>query len=260
MLTFGSQSKYHRRIDGTEVIRQSKQPDHFPSRLLPHYVDLRQWMTPIKDQRDMNTWCVLFLFRILYFSQLSHCSTAAAFASACEYLIKRQTDLYIPISQLFIHFNGQTIDQGTYSVEDDGASRRSVVLGMRKFGICKEELWPYKRRLLNKKPPHNVYVEAKRYIVVPQEIPLDITAIKTCLANQLPALVGIKIKDGPYNHARINGGYLSIPDPDDIAIANTGTHAVLLVGYDDEAQHFIVRNSWGRKWVGATSFSQSCIY
>jgi C1A family cysteine protease len=147
------------------------------------------------------------------------------------------------------------MDQETYSVGDDGASRRNVVKGMRKFGICQEELWPFKKRLLNKKPPDYVYAEAKRYTVASHQIPLDITAIKTCLANQIPAIVGIKIHNGSRNEARINGGYLSIPDPEDVEIAYTVTHAVLLVGYDDKRQHFIVRNSWGSQWVRTTNFS-----
>lgn len=29
-----------------------------------------------------------------------------------------------------------------------------------------------------------------------------------------------------------------------------GGHAVLAVGYDDESQCFMIRNSWGKSWVG----------
>ena len=120
---------------------------------------------------------------------------------------------------------------------------------MRKFGICKEKTWPYEKRLLNKKPPDEVYKEAQRYTVTPLKIPLDITAIKTSLANQVPALVGIKMKNGTHGRAKKNNGYISLPESDDTLFGSTYTHAVLLVGYDDKTQHFIVRNSWGRDWV-----------
>jgi hypothetical protein len=40
-----------------------------------------------------------------------------------------------------------------------------------------------------------------------------------------------------------------MPNPASLAVATTGTHAVLIVGYDDKTGHFIVRNSWGKDWV-----------
>lgn len=176
-------------------------------------------------------------------------STAATFASACEYLIKRYTGRDIPVSQLFIFFNGRVMDHGRPSFEDGGVPRRYVVKGMRRFGICKEEIWPMKRHCLNKQPPNNVYDEAKRTTVSVRHISLDINTIRTSLARKIPAIIGIKIQDGVFNEASMNGGYLSIPDPENMEIAYTGTHAVLVVGYDDRSQQFIVRNSWGRHWV-----------
>ena len=175
------------------------------------------------------------------------------FASACEYLIKRHTGQDIRVSQLFIYFNGRILDHGTYTVDDDGATRKNVVKGIRRFGICKEEVWPFQRRYLNKKPPDSVYDEAKRTMVTTRQIPLDITAIRLTLAKKLPAIVGIKIQDGVFNEASNNGGHLFIPDPSNVDIAHAPTHAVLVVGYDDRNQQFIVRNSWGSHWVSCES-------
>lgn len=183
---------------------------------------------------------------------LAFYSTAATFASACEYLIKRHTGRDIPVSQLFIFFNGRVMDRGRHVFEDGGVSRRYAVKGMRRFGICKEETWPMKRRNLNKKPPVNVYDQAKRTTVRTHHIPLDITAILTSLAQKIPVIIGIKIQDGVFNEASVNGGYLSIPDPENREVAYTGTHAVLVVGYDNTSQQFIVRNSWGSHWVSSS--------
>lgn len=36
-----------------------------------------------------------------------------------------------------------------------------------------------------------------------------------------------------------------MPQPGDQVL---GGHAVVLVGYDDDSQRFIVRNSWGEGW------------
>jgi hypothetical protein len=124
---------------------------------------------------------------------------------------------------------------------------------MRKFGICKEELWPYDDRLLNKMPPDDVYEAANNFTVTPLHIPMDITAIKACLAGQIPALLGVKLIDDANQEAKENGGYISVPDLDDTTIASILPHAVLLVGYNEKTQHFIARNSWGPSWVRTTS-------
>ncbi|CAF2396943.1 unnamed protein product [Rotaria sp. Silwood2] len=205
-------------------------PLQFPSNHLPSHVDLRQYMTPVEDQADMST------------------CAANAFAGACEYIIKRHTGEHVDVSRLFIYYNGQMIDQRSLDVTDDGASKQNTVLGMRKFGICEESLWPYDEQLLNKEPPPHVYEAASHVTVIPLKIPRNLVAMKTCLANEVPFLIGIRLLSSATAEAKKNQGYISMPNPASAAVAKTGTHAVLVVGYDDRTRHFIVRNSWGRDW------------
>ncbi|UJR27970.1 hypothetical protein I4U23_009228 [Adineta vaga] len=209
---------------------RAMRPLQFPVNRLPHRVDLRRHMTPVEDQADMST------------------CAANAFAGACEYIYKRRFNKHIDVSRLFIYYNGQMIDQRSLEVTDDGASKQNTVLGMRKFGICEERLWPYDERLLNKEPPPYVYEAASHVTVIPLKLPRNLVAMKTCLANQVPFLIGIKLLDSATSEAKRNNGYISMPDPSSITVALTGTHAVLVVGYDDRTRHFIVRNSWGRDW------------
>ncbi len=75
------------------------------------------------------------------------------------------------------------IDQRSLEVTDDGASKQNTVLGMRKFGICEESLWPYEEQNLNKEPPPEVYEAASRVTVIPLKLPRNLVAMKTCLAN-----------------------------------------------------------------------------
>jgi len=91
-------------------------------------------------------------------------------------------------------------------------------------------------------PPQQVYDEASRRSIVPVKIPINIVSVKTCLAHQIPVLVGIMLSSDEAYH---NQGWIEIPEtpPDE------GYHACLIVGYDDRNQHFIVRNSWGTDWV-----------
>lgn len=93
-----------------------------------------------------------------------------------------------------------------------------------------------------RKPPHHVYKDAARRSIVPLKVPINIVSVKTCLAHQIPVLIGILLKsDEAYN----NRGFVKIPHkpPKD------GFHACLVVGYDDRMRHFIIRNSWGADWV-----------
>lgn len=150
------------------------------------------------------------------------------------------------------------IDQRSLEVSDDGASKQNTVLGMRKFGICEEHLWPYDQKLLNKEPTPEVYEAASQVTVIPLKLPRNLPAMKTCLANQVPFLIGIRLLDTATSEAKKNNGYISMPNPSSPLVASTGTHAVLIVGYDDRTKHFLVRNSWGNDWV--KNFEKSKVY
>jgi len=187
-------------------------------------------------------------------------SAANAFAGACEYIFNRRFGKHIDVSRLFIYYNGQMIDQRSLEVTDDGASKQNTVLGMRKFGICEERLWPYDEDLLNKEPSPQAYDAASRVTVIPLKIPRNLVAMKTCLANHVPFLIGIKLLDSATSEVEKNNGYISMPNPAGVKVALTGTHAVLIVGYDDRTRHFIVRNSWGKDWVRKKNEIQNCCF
>jgi hypothetical protein len=55
------QLKYYQQLVGAQVIRRPIWVDHSPRHRLPHYIDLREWMTPVVDQGDLNTWYVFSL-------------------------------------------------------------------------------------------------------------------------------------------------------------------------------------------------------
>ena len=147
------------------------------------------------------------------------------------------------------------IDQRSFDVTDDGASKQNTVLGMRKFGICEEYLWPYEEQNLNVKPPKEAYDAARQVTVIPLKLPRNLVAMKTCLANEVPFLIGIKLLDSATSEVQKRHGHVSMPNPASLQVALTGTHAVLVVGYDDRTRHFIVRNSWGKDWVVKRSSS-----
>ena len=178
-----------------------------------------------------------------------HCSAANAVAGICEYLARRYMDRRYEASRLFMYYNGQIISQRTRRVQDTGVNVRDIILGLRKYGVCEERLWPYEPHLLNVEPSQEAYDQASRYTVVPIRIPPDIKSIETCLHNQIPVLVDVVLLSEAGKKVRANQGYLPMPNLNTGSLDPADIHAVLLVGYDRDTEHFIARNSWGKDWV-----------
>ncbi|CAF2638540.1 unnamed protein product [Rotaria sp. Silwood2] len=153
------------------------------------------------------------------------------------------------LSCLFIYYNAR-LYRKPGAINDDGATKKATALALRKFGVCSESLWKYDVLNVNKKPPPEIYRIASRVTVKPLKVPRNINAIKTCLANQVPVIIGIRMGSIDGNEVRANNGYLRRLDPNDPCLDEKGyrCHSVVLVGYDEKAKHFIARNSWGRNW------------
>src|SRR5208282_408149 len=69
--------------------------------------------------------------------------------------------------------------------------------------------------------------------------------MKVCLASGYPFVVGITVYEGFESPQVAQTGVVPMPGLNENVI---GGHAVLVVGYSDEDQVFIVRNSWGTGW------------
>ncbi|UJR25846.1 hypothetical protein I4U23_007196 [Adineta vaga] len=210
--------------------RLTMRPFRFPVHRTAPSIDLRPWLTPVQNQ-----------------AQTDACA-ANAFAGAIEYIIKRRAGHNVNVSRLFIYYNGRMIQQRSFEVTDGGASKRTIALGLRKFGVCAEFVWPYERNYIDQRPPAHVYDAASQISVVVLSVPRDLQAMKACLSNEVPFLIGIRLLPQATNEAKYNNGYVSMPNPNDPKILSVPTHAVLVVGYDDRTGHFIVRNSWGDDW------------
>ncbi|UJR19839.1 hypothetical protein I4U23_022972 [Adineta vaga] len=230
MLSHNNQFQNDHSTEPKRVVSRLMRPLALPKQHLVNSVDLRQWMSPIENQGDMYT-----------------CG-AHAFAALCNYLFKRSMSRDIEVSRLFIHYNAQIIEQRTFGVEDIGVHPLNIALSLRKYGVCEEKYWPYEKHLLNKMPSDLAYERASRYTVIPLHMTFDINSIETCLHNQLPVIISIKLLDTAAQTMQHNGGYLEVPDLDNTLIGKTGLHGAMVVGYDRKRQYFICRNSWGNRW------------
>jgi C1A family cysteine protease len=205
-------------------------------------VDLRQWCSPIEDQRTIGS------------------CTANAGVGIVEYYQRRGFGKHLDGSRLFVYkatrnllgWNGDT-----------GAWLRTTMGALCMFGVPPERYWPYDTAKYDVEPPAFVYALGQTYQAEkfyrldpagtsPQAL-LD--AIKKHLAAGVPPMFGFTVYDSMQQAA--TGGKIPFPLQTDRV---SGGHAIVAVGYDDalEIKHtgatkptrgaFIIRNSWGTGW------------
>lgn len=193
---------------------------------LPESVDLRAGCPPVYDQ-----------------GQLGSC-TANAIAAAVEFDLRKQglTD-FVP-SRLFVYYNERAIEHtiGT----DSGAMIRDGIKAVAKLGDCPETEWPYDIAKFAVPPPAACYSDAKKYRAVSYaRANRGLHALKAALSTGFPIVFGFTVYQSFMGPEVARTGVVPMPGPDE---AIEGGHAVLLVGYDDADQSWIVRNSWGVGW------------
>lgn len=194
---------------------------------LPPKVDLRPYMTEVEDQKNTSS-CV-----------------ANAVAGAYEYLAKRHQGEIYDVSRLFIYYNARAAEGATE--EDGGSFIHDAIEGLKEYGACSEETWPFDEELVLTEPEQEAYNEAANFLVESVElVPVDLYAWKHCLAEGYPIIFGISLYNSFDLHRK--KGVVPVPSPNEASRASHGGHSMLCVGYSDKDRLFIVRNSWGSSW------------
>jgi hypothetical protein len=166
-------------------------------------------------------------------------------------------------SRLFGYYNARFL--GGFNVgSDSGAFVRDALKSAEVQGVASEgppsstsngATWPYSLlKTLHKVNPGTPNYIAARELRVTGFTKLGdgLDAIKSALANRQPVAIAIRVYENfsrfKKRPADAGADWLpTIPIPEG---KDRGGHAVLLVGYDDTRQAFIVLNSWGEGWGG----------
>jgi len=192
---------------------------------LPRLVDMRNQCSPVENQGNLGS------------------CTANALVGNLEFLeIKEGVD-FSDLSRLFVYYNERTLEG--HPNEDSGAQLRDGIKVLNKQGVCKEYSWPYDISQFAVKPTTDCYQEALSRVITSYERLNTIQEMKDCLASGYPFVFGFTVFESFESNIVARTGIVSMPNSDESPI---GGHAVLAVGYDDDAQMFIVRNSWGANW------------
>jgi C1A family cysteine protease len=209
-------------------------PDHrdvifkLPKKLkkLPTQVDLRSNDVVVFDQGSLGS------------------CTANAISTAFIYnLVKQEEPMFVP-SRLFVYYNTRLLE-GNID-RDSGATLRNTVKSINKVGLCEEPFWPYDIKKFKSKPAPKSYTDAEGNKAVKYErLSRSLYDFKSCLAAGYPFVCGFAVYESFQTKEVAKTGKMVMPGPNESSL---GGHAVLVIGYDDETQCFIVRNSWGTKW------------
>jgi C1A family cysteine protease len=204
---------------------------------LPAKVDLRPRCPPVYDQ-----------------GQIGSC-TANAIAGAIEFERRKaaQKPGFTP-SRLFIYYNERSMEGSTGN--DAGAQIRDGIKSVNKQGVCPEKMWAYDDTPAisdggpwpagarpAQKPAKTCYDTALDYQTIQyQRVMPILSQMKGCLAGGNPFVFGFTVYASLYDGKGAPKKVVPLPSSQDRVL---GGHAVMAVGYDNDAQRFIVRNSWG---------------
>lgn len=207
--------------------------------VLPDFVDLSFWCSPIEDQGGLNA------------------CTAHAGVALIEYFERKSFGVYIDASRRFLYKVARNLMQQT---GDSGASVRETIKAMVLFGVPPEEYCPYDEADFDTEPESFCYAYAQNYQAI-NYFRLDnsvlqsrelLAQIKLVLVAGFPCMFGFTVYDSIHTAANTKG-HIPYPTKDS---KREGGHAAVAVGYDDSKQvknaphpgAFLIRNSWGVDW------------
>jgi C1A family cysteine protease len=207
---------------------------------------------PLPPKVDLRTKCPAVYNQ----GQIGSC-TANAIAGAIEFdRLKQKLPDFTP-SRLFIYYNERSMENTVAT--DSGAQIRDGVKSVSQLGACPETDWPYVATPADpntnlwppgakpgEKPTPNCYTDASQHKAVTYEsVSRDLSQFRGCLAAGYPFVLGFTVYSAFESPQVAKTGVLNLPTSSEQVV---GGHAVMAVGYDDTAQRFIIRNSWGTGW------------
>jgi len=176
--------------------------------------------------------------------QLGSC-TANAISGAVQFEQKKQGVTVFMPSRLFVYYNERVMEATVNS--DAGAQIRDGVKSVATLGVCPETEWPYDINKFTDKPTPACYTDAAKCEAVGYQRldSSDLNQLRGCIASGFPFVFGFTVYDAFESPEVAKTGVLNLPGPKEKVV---GGHAVMAVGYDNTAQRFTVRNSWGKDW------------
>ena len=201
-------------------------------------VDLTADFRPIQNQGQQGS-CVAF-----------------SLTSVFEYAVKLNTKEVMDLSEAFLYYNARKIDDGENfdPAVDDGATFTAALKSLSEYGLAEESFCKYDPNICYKEPSEEAYNNASiRKLIKALNVERNVSSIKSALAEGYPVLGSFTLCPS-FNPS--SNGLVSMPTKEELDAIADGTeektqhnrHGMVIVGFDDKLQSFLVRNSWGVEW------------
>jgi C1A family cysteine protease len=212
------------------------------SYILPSSVDLRPQVNEVEDQ-----------------GRIGSCLSNAG-ASMLEVMGERDGKSF-EASRLYLYYWTRNFEA---RLDESGAFLPSLFEVLQNKGVCTEQLWPYDTTKENAQPPLTADEEAQQIKVVDYQqltpaalnqweigIERTLNNIKHAVASGRPVIMGFKVT-ADFDKLKDNKDWRT--HKWDVNAESRGGHAVVIIGYDDACQRFLVQNSWGPAWADGGFF------
>jgi hypothetical protein len=191
-------------------------------------VDLRRNFSYIKNQGQQGA-CLAF-----------------ALSAVMEYTVKQKKSETADFSEAFLYYEArkkagqENVDKGSFFIY--------AIETLRELGICSEQFMPYSEYDYTSIPSQRAYDNALPYrITIVNTVNQQLDDLRSALYNGYPIAFSAAIFSSFGNGAN---GVVPMPSKTETQNCQYGGythsyHAMVIVGYNDDKQQFIVRNSWG---------------
>lgn len=190
-------------------------------------IDLRAFTSPRHNQRDTNS-CV---------------GQSVVKALEIKRIMKYGQDAHTDLSVLAVYYLARDLMNPKMTNKDQGTYVSLACDVLRRFGVCPEGMWPFKKKNLYVPPTWNAMRKAYKnkissFYKISSRGSDRVEAVKDALLAGNPVVYGTAVDDSWYKYNG-KGKLTPVNDPD-------GFHATVLLGWD--GKNFIGENSWGQSW------------
>ena len=210
---------------------------------LRQYFDYRDWRFKPSGEAIASSVDLREYFLNCRNQDYSQACTGFAVASLIEYRMRRVRDrsegMYY-MSPLYNWWYARLMHKTTD--QNVGVWLRYNLHVLYKEGLCPESKMPFRPHLYKQPPDYDSEAHGelfKKYLVRTGYYLLTALDVKESLNRGNPVVFGIRLNNSFYGN---KDGIIKDSE------TNSYSHAMLCVGYDDDSECYIARNSWGTTW------------
>jgi len=184
-------------------------------------IDLRPLCLPIKNQGDLGT---------------CGCCAVTTFLEMIS---------GVRLSVLYMYYVTRVYVCNYMPHDDSGVELRDIMEALSRYGICRDETWPYDASKFLEEPSSKARDEALLFRPADFLALHNLEDIKDALRKETPVFVDVNFAPDAFGREPALTGKVGKPPTEEVEFCD---HTVLIVGYNDESEELIFQNSWGTDW------------